>query len=234
MDPADLVQAGRGDDLANAITNSRPLLQFRIEKEVRRHRIVEPEGRARAIRNVSRLIARVNEPIARAEYVRFAAKEIGVDTGVIERALQGQSSARSENPAGPDELEIDPIQAELIRVLLDNPAELAGVALDPSWVDDPLVDLIDAIDMARKAAPLGGPIKLDDLPHQELVQRLSFDTRPPRANAAEVVQRAKGKAIERQIRAIEVELQSRDPDSQEYSEQLQHLLALQRLNRGGE
>ena len=39
MDPADLVQAGRNDDLAKAITDSRPLLQFRIEKEVRRHAI---------------------------------------------------------------------------------------------------------------------------------------------------------------------------------------------------
>jgi DNA primase len=234
MDPADLVQSGRSDDLAKAITDSRPLLQFRIEKEVRRHRIVEPEGRARAIRNIGRLISRVNEPIARAEYVRFAAKEIGVETVAIERALRGQDSAQSEKRAGPDGLEIDPIQAELIRVLLDNPPELAEMALDRSWVDDHLADLIDAIDLARKAAPLGGPIKLDDLPHQELVQRLNFDPLPTRANPTEVVRRAKGKAIERQIKAIDVELQALDPGSQEYSEQLHRLLALQRLNRGGE
>ncbi|HEY3428212.1 MAG TPA: DNA primase [Acidimicrobiia bacterium] len=234
MDPADLVQAGRGDHLSKAITDSRPLLQFRIEKEVRRHRVVEPEGRARAIRNISRLISRVNEPIARAEYVRFAAKEIGVEPAAIERALRGQDSARSENRAGTEELEIDPIQAELIRVLLDNPPELAEMALDRNWVDDHLAALIDAIDIARKAAPPGSPIKLDDLPHQELVQRLSFDTRPPRANPSEVVRRAEGKAIERQIKAIEVDLQGLDPGSQEYSEQLQRLLVLQRLNRGGE
>jgi DNA primase len=201
---------------------------------VRRHRIIEPEGRARAIRNISRLITRVNEPIARAEYVRFAAKEIGVETAAIERALRGQASARSENQAGPDELEIDPIQAELIRVLLDNPSELAEMALDRSWVDDHLADLIDAIVLARKAAPVGEPIKLDVLPHQELVQRLSFDTRPPRANPTEVVRRAEGKAIERQIKAIDVELQALDPASQEYSEQLQRLLGLQRRNRGGD
>lgn len=47
MDPADLVQAGRGDDLKAAISGSRPLLQFRIEKEIAKQRINEPEGRAR-------------------------------------------------------------------------------------------------------------------------------------------------------------------------------------------
>jgi DNA primase len=234
MDPADLVQAGRSNDLAKAISDSRPLLQFRIEKEVRRHRITEPEGRARAIRNTSRLISRVSEPIARAEYVRFAAKEIGVDAAAIEAALRGQTSSSALAQAGVDETNLDPIQAELIRVLLANPQELSDIDLDRTWVDGHLADLIEAIEVGRKTSLAGTPIKLDDLPHQELVQRLAFDIRPLPSNPAEVVHRAEGKAIERQIKAIEVELQALDPASQQYSEHLRRLLGLQERRRGRE
>jgi DNA primase len=234
MDPADLVQAGRSNDLAKAISDSRPLLQFRIEKEVRRHRITEPEGRARAIRNTSRLISRVSEPIARAEYVRFAAKEIGVEPGAIESALRGQTASSMSAGAGVNEDYLDPIQAELIRVLLANPRELSEIDLDRTWVDDHLADLIEAIEIARKATSQASPIPLDDLPHQELVQRLAFDIRPLPANPAEVVQRAEGKSIERQIKAIEVELQTLDPASQQYSELLRRLLGLQERRRGRE
>ena len=232
MDPADLVQAGRSNDLAKAISDSRPLLQFRIEKEVRSHRITEPEGRARAIRNTSRLISRVPEPIARAEYVRFAAKEIGVETSVIERALRGQTALTSPGGGGVEEANLDPIQAELIRVLLANPKELAEIDLDPNWVAGDLADLIEAVDFARKASPLGVPIALDDLPHQELVQKLAFDTRPLPTNPGEIVRRAEGKAIERQIKTIELELQALDPASQQYSEHLRRLLGLQERRRG--
>ncbi|HJR88515.1 MAG TPA: toprim domain-containing protein, partial [Acidimicrobiia bacterium] len=234
MDPADLVQAGRGEDLAKSITDSRPLLQFRIEKEVRRHRITEPEGRARAIRNTGRLISRVSEPIARAEYVRFAAKEIGVDTAAIENALRGQTASPGPGRGRVEEASLDPIQAELIRVLLANPPELSEIDLERTWVDGQLADLIEAIEVARKAAPAGSPISLDDLPHQELVQRLAFDTRPLPANPGEVVRRAEGKAIERQIKEIEVELQALDPASQAYSEHLRRLLGLQERRRGRE
>lgn len=234
MDPADLVQAGRNDDLAKAITDSRPLLQFRIEKEVRRHRITEPEGRARAIRNTSRLISRVSDPIARSEYVRFAAKEIGVDTAIIENALRGQAASPGPGRGEVEEASLDPIQAELIRVLLANPKELSEIDLDRTWVHDQLADLIEVIEVARQGAPAGSPISLDGLPHQELVQRLAFDTRPLPANPIEVIQRAEGKAIERQIKAIEVELLSLDPASQEYSEHLRRLLGLQERRRGHE
>lgn len=234
MDPADLVQAGRNDDLAKAITDSRPLLQFRIEKEVRRHRITEPEGRARAIRNTSRLISRVSDPIARSEYVRFAAKEIGVDTAIIENALRGQAASPGSGRGEVEEASLDPIQAELIRVLLANPKELSEIDLDRTWVHDQLADLIEVIEVARQGAPAGSPISLDGLPHQELVQRLAFDTRPLPANPIEVIQRAEGKAIERQIKAIEIELLALDPASQEYSERLRRLLGLQERRRGHE
>ena len=52
LDPADLIQAGRGSELAQAVKASRPLLQFRIEKEIERFDLREPEARARAVRRL--------------------------------------------------------------------------------------------------------------------------------------------------------------------------------------
>ncbi len=232
MDPADLVQAGRGDELATSIAASRPLLQFRIEKEVALHPIREPEGRARAIRNVARLIDRVSDPIARSEYIQFAAKQVGVDPDSIKRALAGGSRQRDgHDPVDLGEV-LDPIQAELIRSLLSNPSELAEVEVDPAWVSPALTDLIIAIEKSRREVPPGTPLPIDQLPHQDLVNRLSFSTRPLDA-PAEVVSRAEAKAIERQIKGVETELQSLDPSSQAYSEKLRQLIGLQERRRRG-
>jgi DNA primase len=231
MDPADLVQAGRKDELAAAISASRPLLQFRIEKEVARHRIDEPEGRARAIRNSGRLIARVNDPIARSEYIRFAAKEIGVEASVVERALHGQGRSLAAEQETDELGELDPIQAELIRVMLANPLELSAIELEQGWVDDELADLMVAIDKARQVSPPGTPLDLEGLPFGEVVQKLAFDQRPLPTNPMEVVRRAEDKAIERQIKGIEVELADLDPSGQEYSDLFRRLLGLQERRR---
>ena len=230
MDPADLVQTGRGADLSRAISESRPLLQFRIEKEVARQRIDEPEGRARAIRNTARLLARVTDPIAQAEYVRFAAKEIGVEPSVIGSALAGSSRVgiRPDRPA--DANGVDPTQAELIRVMLANPVELASVTFDSTWFSPDLSELVIEIEKRRGEASAGMAIDLGGLPQSELVQRLAFDPRPLPA-PIDVVQRAEEKALERQIKDLEGELKTLDPSSGAYSERLRALIGLQEQRR---
>ncbi len=231
MDPADLVQAGRGDDLKAAISGSRPLLQFRIEKEIAKQRINEPEGRARAIRNTARLLARVTDPIAQAEYVRFAAKQIGVEASVIGRALAGDVRSRSRRSDEAESNGLDPTQSELIRVMLANPIELASVSFDPAWVTADLFDLVTEIENRRAAVSAGMAIDLNELPHLDLVQRLAFDPRPL-TGAIEVVKRAEVKALERQIKDLESELKRLDPSSDAHSEMLRALIGLQEQRRG--
>lgn len=230
MDPADLVQGGRAADLARSIGESRPLLQFRIEKEVSRHNVSEPEGRARAIRNSARLIARVSERIARAEYVQFAAKQIGVPAESIERALDGEAGRRSAAVVTSSAEDLDPIQAELIRTLLANPVELADVEVELTWVAPELSDLITAIEKLRLEVMPGEALPLDALPHQDLVNRLAFSSRPLGA-PMETLGRAEEKALERAIKDLERRLAQLDPATQTYSEHLRQLIALQERRR---
>ena len=67
LDPADLVQQGRGAELAKSVREARPLLERRIEHEVSRFDLGGPEGRARALHAASEQVRRVRDPIARRE-----------------------------------------------------------------------------------------------------------------------------------------------------------------------
>ena len=111
LDPADLYQEGRGDELAKAVETARPLLEHRIESEVSRHDLSGPEGRARALHAAVAQLQRVGDSIARGEYVRFVARLVGVDIETVEDALGRKRRARvTDDPVG--ERPLDPAEAE--------------------------------------------------------------------------------------------------------------------------
>ena len=65
LDPADLVQEGRGEELVVAVTAARPLLEHRIDHEVAKFDLERPEGRARALHAAAASFARSSDGIAR-------------------------------------------------------------------------------------------------------------------------------------------------------------------------
>jgi DNA primase len=232
MDPADLVQAGRGAELALAIKMSRPLLQFRLEKEVGRFDLSEPEARARAVRKVAPLLAPIGDEIARAEYVRFAAGLIGVEPGAVQRAVATprHPSRSAVVPAGVEKG--DPIQQELMRVVLANPLELAGVDIDDEWFRDAtLRRAFAALANRRRATPPGTPLDLGGLEDSDLLQRLALDPRPLPKDPTEVVGRARSKSIEAAIETLQQQLLSLDPATETYSDTLRRLITLEQDRR---
>ena len=114
LDPADLVQEGRGEELVKAVKTARPLLEQRIEHEVSQFDLTGPEGRARALHAAAAQIRRVKDEIARTEYSRFVARLIGVDLATVAIAVRGRSSrTRGEQVRGDDPL--DRAESELLR-----------------------------------------------------------------------------------------------------------------------
>jgi DNA primase len=228
MDPSDLVQAGRAPELAKAIENSRPMLQFRLEKEVERFDLTEPESRARAIHKVAPLLGRVGDDIARAEYVRFAARLIGVEPETIQRALTRGGRAASGNSS----VESDPaptrIDEELMRVVLANPVELAGVEIIPELFSTAeLREAMTTLNVRRNTTPAGEPLSVEGFEQSDRLSRLAHDGRPLPKDPVEVVRRALSKAIEAEIDKVETELAHTDPQSEGHSELLRRLIALQ-------
>jgi DNA primase len=231
MDPADLVQAGRAPELAKAIESSRPMLQFRLEKEVASFDFTEPESRARAVHRVTPLIARVADEVARSEYVRFASRLIGVEPQTLEKAMgrpgrTAPTRAVTEAEEGPSR-----IDEELMRVVLANPAELDGIEIDSElFTTEVFRAAMAVLSQRRLSTPGGTPLALEGIEHAEVFSRLALDVRPL-GNPLEVVERARSKAIESEIDDIEKRLAQMDPQSEGHSELLRRLIALQGARR---
>ena len=232
LDPADLIQAGRGSELAQAVKSSRPLLQFRIEKEVERFDLREPEARARAVRRLVPFLARVSDEIARAEYVRFAAGLIGIEPIAIERALRG-GPHRIGQLAPVEAVEnSDPIQRELLRVVLSNPPQLADQEIAPDLFTDGLLrEAFESVAERRDSTAPGVPLDISGLVHTEILQRLALDPRPLPKDPLEVLTRARNKAIESEIDELKREMSRLDPTSQTHSDILRRVIALEQERR---
>ena len=231
MDPADLVQAGRALELAKAIDSSRPMLQFRLEKEVARFDLTEPEARARAVHKVAPLVGGVADDVTRSEYVRFTSRLIGVEPETIEKAMTRRSrttTGKVTANAGDGPSRID---EELMRVVLANPVELAGVEIPPElFTVEAFRTAMAALDPRRSIAPAGEPLSLDGLDNLNLLSRLALDVRPL-SDPLEIVERARSKAIEVEIVELERQLAHLEPQSEGHSELLRRLIALQGARR---
>lgn len=232
LDPADLVQAGRGAELTQAVKNSRPLLQFRIEKEIGRFDLREPEARARAVRKVLPLLARIGDEIVRTEYVRFTAGLIGIEAGALERSLRGGGRRARPQAVAPEVSQLDPIQRELLRVVLANPTALDGVEIPASWFSEgSLREAFEALGPRRVTAKPGVPIDVSGLQEKEILQKLALDPRPLPKDPLEVVARARSKAIEAEIDELKQMLAGQDPSSRAYSDTLRRVIALEQERR---
>ena len=231
MDPADLVQAGRAPELAKAIESSRPMLQFRLEKEVASFDFTEPESRARAVHRVAPLLARVADEVARSEYIRFASRLIGVEPLTLERAMGRTGRAATVGATVGTEDGPSRIDEELMRVVLANPVELDGVEIGPElFTTEVFRAAMAVLGQRRLNTPGGAPLSLDGIEDATIFSRLALDVRPL-ADPFEIVERARSKAIEVEIDEIEKRLAQMDPQTEGHSELLRRLIALQGARR---
>ncbi len=231
LDPADLVQEGRDDELVLAVEKARPLLERRIEHEVSRHDLSGPEGRARALHAAVDQLKRVNDQIARREYSRFVARLIGVDLETVESAVEGgrpRGTTASANPEGP----LDRMESELLRVILADPSQAAEIEVE-DFGDSRLragfaatTDLIaslgpaETLDISRVADP--------DI--QTLLRSLAMEDRPL-ASGPEMLARVKERRLDREIEDLERRLAGMEQGTDAHSESLRRLIALQREKR---
>ncbi|HSR44225.1 MAG TPA: DNA primase [Acidimicrobiia bacterium] len=246
-DPADLVQSDRLDELRKAVDSSRPLLEFRIDREVERHNVEEAEGRARAVRAAARLIARQSDEIVRSEYSRRVSRATGVDLAAVQRAVQqafretdGRSESRAairQPPAvrprsalsGPELAE-----RELLRLMLANDGRLPAEELD--------VDLFtlsehrayfEALHPLMTSTPPGKVIDLNALPDgfAEQLSAVVLDDLPLDNDPAALVRRLERWRTERRIGVIRHQVESEAPGSEAHSNLLRQLIALERRKR---
>jgi DNA primase len=231
LDPADLVQQGRGEELVAAVKGARPLLERRIEHEVSRHDLGGPEGRARALHAAAVQVRRVNDQIARGEYNRFVARLVGVDLEAVEAAVEG-GRARGRSESDSANRPFDRMEAELLRVLLANPSEVAGVAPD-DFSDDRLRAAFSAVADDLGSVPAGSPVDISgvtDEESQSLLRSLAMDDRPL-PSGPEMLARVTERRLDTRIFILQQELVGMEPGTEAHSDNLRRLIALQQEKR---
>ena len=245
QDPADLASADELDVLRKAIETSDPLMQFRIERELERFDLAEPEARARAVRTTATLIARHPDRVARHEYAVLVARRTGVDLNVVEPAVE--SAARRSAPA-PEQASSQPerrlsgqekAERELLRLLLANDAGLRSVTIDVTDFTDGLhADAYELLAPAiaalepDEAPDLGSLIGDDESEVGRLLKPLAMSDRPLE-NAAELARKVQVGALDRRIQSLRKLVESLDPsdEPEDYATKFEELIALERQRK---
>jgi DNA primase len=230
LDPADLYQEGRGDDLVKAVESARPLLEHRIESEVGRHDVSGPEGRARALHVAAEQLRRVQDAIARREYERFVARLVGVELSTVEAAVGSRQRSRPTTQQT-EEKPLDRAEEELFRLVLGNPPGMKVSASDFS--DHRLREAFVAVEKQLTNLAPGTPLDpglVEDPALQSIVRGLSMDVRPL-PDWADMRQRVQLRRIDAEIDDIEAKLAGVEEGSQTHSDYLRRLIALQQEKR---
>lgn len=228
LDPADLVQTDRSDELVEAVQSARPLLEHRIEHEVARFDLEGPEGRARALHATASQLGRVSDEIARSEYERFVSRLIGVDLETVQRAVR-PARQRHGGEGEEGQRPLDRAESELLRVVLANPAGRGDVN-QGDFSDERLRKAFVAVEGQLTEVAPGTPLdvsRVEDSEALSILRSLVMDGRPL-PDWSDLEKRLKGKRLDMEIAELEKRLESLDDDREAHSNALRHLIALQK------
>lgn len=97
-DPCD-VRLEKGDQaVRDLIESRRPLFEFAIRAGLKNHNLNTVEGRTQGLRHAAPIVADIRDSVIRAGYTRELAGWLGMDPGIVTRAVQ--ASQRSGNTPG--------------------------------------------------------------------------------------------------------------------------------------
>lgn len=230
-DPADVVQAGRVDEVLAAVEEARPLFQFRLEGEVAALDLSEPEGRARALHAAAAQLARVGDPIARREYERFVARLVGVDLADVEQAVgdrrrPSRAPRRTGVPSSPRRR----LESELLRVMIANPGG-AGDVTHEVFAEPDLRAAAQVIERARPADGREVDILALEIPSEQRSLIMSHAVQGLPEAPGDLIAKARSMRLEAEIDRLEAVVASTDPSEEGYSRAFNRLIALQREKR---
>ncbi len=230
LDPADLVQEGRGEELVSAVKSARPLLEHRIDHEVAKYDLAGPEGRARALHSAAAELRKVNDVIARREYMRYVARRVGVDLADVEAAVGGGRTTGSKGGPATDK-PFDRIDVELLRLVLANNGGLSDLT-EADFADERLGEAFAALESRISTTPEGTPLDISSVEPllQGMLLSLALDDRPL-ASVGEMNGRLKERRLDAEMAGLQAEMDLLTPGSEPHSAALQRMMTLQREKR---
>jgi len=223
-DPADVVTEDGPEAIRKVLDGAQPLLEFKLEQTIAKLPLDTPEARSAAVREVVRVLGSQPDPIARHEYTFSAAKRIGVDPEVIQRALSDQGAVQ---PGGTDATDRDrrlpghvKVEREALQLLLTQP-QVAVSLLDQVDAGDFTAparrELFEKAAEVARSGEDAGTLRTETLGadaltlYTELVVGAGEVTGDIEALATEIFTRVRLFSLERDIKARRNTLQDVNP-----------------------
>lgn len=130
-DPADVALAEGEEAVKLIFEQAVPLMRFVLEREIDRHRIDTPEGKAKAVRAAVELLSWEPSRVARSEHGFWVARRIGVDPQEVQLEL-AESRHTEASPSTPARITRQPghvrVEREALAILFDSPSHLKQAA----------------------------------------------------------------------------------------------------------
>jgi DNA primase len=180
-DPADVGQESP-EQLAAAVGNARPFLQFRLDRLLRAADLASVEGRAAAAKAAVALVAEHPNDLVRDQYLMQLAERVGIEVDRLRRAAveRGRPDGPAQRePAGAAERRRPPArdrsEVEALRVAVHEPALVAAL-LDEVLFVDPVIR--EAYGVLASSATFHEALERAGGDVHDLLQRLAVEDLP--------------------------------------------------------
>jgi DNA primase len=233
-DPADVALAEGGDAVRSILGKAIPLMRFVLEREISRHSLETPEGKARAVRSAAHLLSWEPNRVARSEHGFWVASRIGVAPEQVQLEISetGNSERKGRPAAGKTRLPGHvKVEREALAILLDSNSSLNGAMelLTPHHFTQPEHRAVyeALVDLGKST---GRSSVMDYLPDDDSKRFVAELVLAPvlTEDRQEVFFRLEEFRIRRQIEALRAKLERLDPrdDAAGYDALFEELMRL--------
>ena len=171
-DPADVAKDDGTEGLQKVIDAAQPLLEFKLDQTLGKLPLDTPEARARAVREVVRVLGWHPDPIARHQYTFMVARRIGIEPDAVLRALNeeqsfapgngGDRSLADRNRRVPGHVKVEKEALRLLLTDTQRAAEWVETLEEENFTSPPRRELFARIrDAARTGTILGASLAED-------------------------------------------------------------------------
>jgi DNA primase len=224
-DPADFVTANGGEEFERLADKAEGVVDYMLRRSVERETLDTPEGKARALRAATPIVAKLTDPVLRSEYAGRLADLVGVSPNDIRIELEGPTPANgkgrgSRTPQGSQTVEVHTpakgVEKEALKILAQSP-ELATPFVERIDVDHFTTERFRKAfailrDQERDGSSLSTETAERGLP--ELIAELSVEPLrgdPGRAYIESVFARLEELTLKRKMDTLRKQLESLNP-----------------------
>ncbi len=167
-DPDSFVKENGTSSFTERIDRSMNLIEFQIQAAVQEENIRRPEVITRVVKNISELLVNIKNRVERAEYVKYAVRELNVDEGLIWRELRDLGLKKTPTTARHRPVNKTPvrkltareqIELQFIQSLLQVPEYIPAVKSVFDYNDISQPHLAKIAEMLWKASENGATVE---------------------------------------------------------------------------